>query len=486
MKLLVDLFSERASLYMQRDGAEKKLKKFHQDVKRCQNSNFPSAVEMLNAHFKAAELDKANLSQQIASVDSRLLDIISSLKSKLDGQAHTNAFHNSGRQGLTPPPSEPSSDIALSIDEKLAQMRDGFEVTLRNQVAAECQKLESRLRGDYESQLANLRQELLEERSLRQDLLEERSRRTAVQDGLHDMSLRMDSIEAKVEEHAQLRPQLDQAVKKDAFTDLEARLANLEAEALSYSATVKDADKSAPTQPTCDDKTSMDVDVDQVEKLASLATQSSISLEELEGKVKNILKQMLLGSEEELVPDDRILRLVQPAVEGVQANLQTFLNRFAAGFGTMLDKERAARAELADQFAQFTQSATLVTRELQAIKAELAMFKSAYEAHSHAANAAIGNQAAQIEYVTSLLTSTKGGLDLAKDELRKSMAGLSLRIEHALAWQANFSTRHLFDAITRHLNDTFMREHINAIGNLTMRIESLENYTDANKRRRVP
>lgn len=162
-KVLIDLISERVSWYIQRDNADKKNRKLRHDLKRCQNGEFPSAVDMLDVRLKALDLDKAKFSQRMTIIDDKLLKTTSAWCSKLESATQPKSFSGNGRHDLTPPPSETSSDINLSIDEKLAQLREDLEVSMRNQITEALQKLQCEVKSAYDSRTTTLHNDMTQE-----------------------------------------------------------------------------------------------------------------------------------------------------------------------------------------------------------------------------------------------------------------------------------------------------------------------------------
>ena len=161
MKQLVEMISDRVFWYIQRDNADKKCKKLRQDVKRCHNGDFSSAADLLDVHSKAADLEKAKFSQRMTAIDDKLVDAMSAWYSKMEMAAQS--INENNRHDLTPPPSETSSDINLSIEEKMGHMRENLEASMRKQITEQVQKLQCATKEVDEARTTSLQSHTMRE-----------------------------------------------------------------------------------------------------------------------------------------------------------------------------------------------------------------------------------------------------------------------------------------------------------------------------------
>ncbi|KAJ3479646.1 hypothetical protein NLG97_g8269 [Lecanicillium saksenae] len=517
----MELMSQRVFWYIQRDTAEKKVAKLGRDVDRCKASDFPSSANLLDVHAKSVELEKAKISQRITALDDKLVNTTASLWSTLEAVAQSKNFHDNGRHDLTPPPSETSSDINLSIDEKLAQMRESLEAAMRNQIAEQSQKLQSEVTAAYETRTAAMQnhfhqesQKLTQMRTnlevafnkrvaeesqklqsnlkdsyeaqitaLNKDLSHEKDLSKSLQAELKSLSTKLTAIEAKIDDQVKLSAQLDQIVKQEAFTDLESRVARFEAS--------QPVTRSSKRSTVKDRKVDMDETPAQPLKI-DRATVESLYLE-LEAELQDKIMQFVMQNGEKIVPNERILRVVQPNITSVRTDVQDSLSRIGAGFGDMINKERTIRAGLgvqvktaAESAAQSASTATHAIETLKTeLKAELVEIKAAGDAGHQSTAATVKNQEAQLQNLATLVSSANSERESAQGKLQKSVDALWLRSTNMHAWQENFSTINLFDAIIQHLNNYFMPDHVAVVMDLRTRMANVEGqFADGSNKKR--
>lgn len=457
---LVELISERVFWYIQRDSADKKLKKLDNDVKRCQKSSFGSAADVLMVQYKAVDLDMAKYAQRMSAIDANLRQASNNLWAQLEASMQSKPLAAS-RQDLTPPPSETSSDGGISVDEKLAQMRESLEATMRNQVADESKRLHSQMKGDYEAQIEVLKQDLDQERSLR----------TTLENRLEELSAKLGTVEAKTQKQAKRSAKLGQVVKQDAFDELESRMTQLEesfSEAQEQTKRVSSTEVSASNESCC-----MDADSTHVKQLhpAEPPVSNVKTLEaEVEAKLEEKIYQLIMRDGDKLVPNEKILH----HVSALESKVQSQLKRMAEGFGGLIDKERNMRAGLGTQVKNSAQTASVAVQELGLIKADMAAAKTSNTTNYQEATATLELQANQLQNLTSLVASTSKEIETERRNTEKSMEAVCLRLGSVSAWQANFSTRALFEAIVRHLNDTWMHEHVGRLGEIRHKVAAME------------
>lgn len=562
----VDLISERVFWFIQRDTADKKLKKLDNDVQRCQNSEFHSAVGLLETQSKAAEVEKAKIAQRITKVDHQLQDSAMSLWF-VPEPAHERRFTNEEPQSITPPPSETSCD-ATGLDEKLAQLRSEMESKQKTQMAQmvqmteEYRKLQTRIteesrrlqtqieeqsqqhskaKLEYEQQICDFRQRLDQEQcrreklerlqtqideqsqqhsrvkleheqqmaDVRQRLYQEQSHREKLEKLLQDLMSRLSSIETKTENHlVSTTNRLDEMVKQGTLDSVEARLAKVEA---------LQTPVSVPSPQAPDDQ-KMNFDAYEPTK--------SIQLEDLETKIKDILNQSLFQKPDMIFSSESILRLAS----SVEEKLQSSLSRMAHAFGVMIDKERSQRASLEVKIATSVKSIATVEKELQTVKTEVKTTDTqlqtvenkvqtvqtevkAVETQLQTARSESWDRAKELARMqvtsrisgvsehetareqTTQLQNVNHSVDLMRRDIeamkldsRHAMDAMCMRLQHVSAWQNNFAGKHFYDAMVAHLNDTILREHINALRELRMRVQSLEGLimeNNGNKRRKT-
>ncbi len=581
IKLLIDLISERVFWYQQRDTADKKIKKLRVDMKRCQNGEFSSTAEMFDFHSKSAELERAKISLRMTAIDDKLVNATSALWSKLEATTHT--FNGSNRHDLTPPPSETSSDINLNIDEKVAQLRDALQTSMRFEITEEFRKLRCEVKDADESRvstiqthaaqesqkLAQLRDSL--EASMRNQITQEsqklqcevkdayESRTATIQNHAMQESQKLAQMRSNLEtmvrkqgteesqKLAQMRSNLETMIRKQGteeslslqskFKDYyEAQLAILEQtlsqekevskslqENLSHEKDVskslqqslsqekdvskilqqslsqeKDVSKSlqAELESTNARLAALETKVEAIstppdQPMKQEANMDSETVQnlylELEAELQDKMMKFLLQSGGRIVPDERVLRLVQPTISAVETNVQSSLKRMAVGFGEMIEKERAMYASLGVQVKAAAQSASASAQAVEGMRAEFAEIQIASDAVCQSKAETVKDQEARIQHLSTSLAWTNSELESARSRLQKSVDALWLRSTNMHAWQENFSTIKLFEAIVQHLNISFMPEHVSSWGTLKSRVMSLESRLgdDGNKKRKL-
>lgn len=575
MKPLIEMMSDRVFWYIQCDNADKKCKKLRQDVKRCHNS---SAADLLDVHSKAADFEKAKFYQRMTAMDEKLVDAMGAWCSKMETAAQS--INDNNRRDLTPPPSETSSDINLSIEEKMGQMREGLEASMRQQIteqmqklqsatkevdesrtstlqghtmresqklsqlrdsleaslrermteesqklqcevkdayesrtatiqnhamqesqklaqmrsnletvirkqsAEESQKLECKIRDQYEAQIAALSQDLAREKetskNLQDTLSQEEEVSKSLQAELKSTNARLAALETKIEDQITRSSQSDPIVKQEAFVNLESRLAKVEAWRMV-------SNKSKTKEPIMDQKTDVTIDGVQTQKI-DRATAESIYLE-LEQELEDKMTQFILRSGDRIVPDQRVLRLVQPHISAVKDNLQSSLRHMADGFGKMIEKEREMSANLRVQVEAAAQSATASAQAIENMQTELSALQTTSDANRQSDAALLKQQQDQMQNFMTSLASAKRETETAKSELQKSLDSLWLRSTNMHAWQEDFSTAQLFDAIIQHLNIYFVPEHLSSLTSLKARVACIEGQLHlgdaSNKKRKL-
>ncbi|OAA52412.1 hypothetical protein BBO_00253 [Beauveria brongniartii RCEF 3172] len=456
-KLLFDLISERVSCYIQRDSADRKNEKLRVDVNRCQPGEFPGATALLDARLKSADFEKAKLTQRISATDEKLVRVTSNWRSLLETAAQAKSIDANDRHAPTPPLSETHSDIHLNIEERLAQMMKKF--------TEESQKLQCKTNNDYEVKIAALKGELAQEKEARRCLQAE----------LKSMAARLSDIDTKVEDQAKISSQLGQAVQQESFVDLESRLVKIE----TTQTAMQKPDEYAGERHKTDTENSetKHQDMDPAQRLCL----------ELEAKLEDKMTQFLLQSSDQIVSDDRILRVAQTIVKAVEADLQSSLKGMADGFGTLIDKEREMRASLSVQIQAAEQSASETAQVVEVMRAEVTEAQTASDTCRQSNAATMKNQETQIQNLTELLASTQGKVESTKTELQQSIDTLCLRSTTMDAWRNNFSTARLYEALVQNLNSFFFPEHMSKLTHLSDRVANIESLVgdDGNKKRKL-
>ncbi|KAM3504171.1 hypothetical protein MY10362_003744 [Beauveria mimosiformis] len=458
-KLLLDLISERVSCYTQRESANRKNEKLRVDVNRCHPGEFPGATALLDNHLKSADFEKAKLTQRISATDEKLARVTSNWRSLLETAAQAKSTDANDRHAPTSPPSETHSDIHLNIEERLAQIE-------------ESQKLQCKTNNDHEVKIAALKGEIAQEKAASRCLQAELKSMAA---RLSDIGNKVEDIENKVEDQAKILSQLGQVVQQESFVELESRLVKIE----TTQTAMQKPDEYAGERHKTDTENSetKHQDTDPAQRLYL----------ELEAKLEDKMTQFLLQSSDQIVSDERILRVAQTNVKAVEADLQNSLKGMADGFGTLIDKEREMRASLSVQIQAAKQSASEIAQAVEVMRAEVTEAQTVSDTCRQSNAATMKNQETQIQNLTELLASTEAKVESTKTELQQSIETLCLQSNTMAVWRDNFSTARLYEALVQNLNSFFFPEHMSKLKHLSDRVTNIESLVGdhGNKKRKL-
>ena len=493
IRKIIDLFSERGFYFAQRDAADKKYRERHNEMERCQTSNFSSAIDILEYQTKAADTERTKAAQRLCAVDDRLVEATNSFIHKwsatLDGKI---LAATKGVQGhLTPPPSETSDHPMFDVEEKLAWLRETIEPTVAKRVTEEAEKFQSTIIAGYESRI--------EELNLRLD--QEKAARSAAEQKLENFATRLESMEAAMEQVKVTRGTAarENETLKESITRLEARLTQLDdvndsstAKLSSHSDLITELFKKVSTENTDinNAKQAKETVVSNTTNLSdcSAACQSmyktlASTVEEL-SPLRSKFDTVLSNRQSDLLSDEHVLRIVNQQVSCVEEGLQKSLKTIASGFGPLIDKEREEREKLESKLTttanDVAEGAVSMSDAIIAIQDLQAHFKDLHvKAFQHN-----GATADRLSQHTKKMQEFASHIEATRQDTKRGLEDLAMQLQGVTSWQNHFTTEGLYDSIVAHINEALVQKYVAEIRSLATKVDTIERSIDDNMKRR--
>ncbi|OAA70455.1 hypothetical protein ISF_02429 [Cordyceps fumosorosea ARSEF 2679] len=399
------------------------------------------------------------------------------------------------------------------------QLRSSLEAEIRKQLTEESQELQSEINHN-EAKIAALEEALLQERNVSENL----------QAKTQSMETRLADMERKFEDQARIS-QLQRRDKQEAFVELELSVAKCEASQMATITSTNKDDKLGMEvdagQPQKWDRIIKDSPYIELEqKLKNKMTQflqsrSSAMEEHVQTQLNQLAsdfgtwmdkeREIRLSLDEQVKAAKQSANAAVQAVEVVSAKLvmnQTTSESNRESDASAIANQKVLIQGLGERVGAAEHSVTEVTKVVEAMRTDLITTKSKvavladYEARLQSLDerirateqfatpvasaiktirtdrtttqSAVAIHGTCIQNLTGAKESPENETRSARDGLQKSIDALWLRTKNLNDWQQNFSTRGLFDAIVKHLNESFVSEHVFNFTKVLKRVQRLE------------
>lgn len=515
VKNLCAYLAETVYYSLQHDTAEKKYRKVHGQAERYRETNFNSAIEVIDQQTRFADQERNKAAKQHTASIRKLEEVLVKYYKNLQSDLTEDLAPS-----VTVAPTVTSDDI----DSRLEKFRESLTISIEKRVAEKTEENKRLLLQEFESHMSSMKTEL-DKATTQSDKLEKQLKESlAAQKQLEEHVARLQSdferektsrmsFEQRLQEEMSRHQQenekrLKQLEKETAqprgvsASEVDKKVAGLTKQIGSLECSIRNAEANYQNQSVLQDQKSasqktkvgelstrlltVEARVNDFDKeLSCLKQDASKSpktpphtptpndslhsgLQNAMAEVERLREEMTSlqnGSSEQQQPsaiDDHRLTNLEQHIDQTRRDFHKSFSGMATKFGEMINEEREARQQLDSRLQEVEKTIKFIDSNaiLSSVDGQIRDLDSKYAT-------TLAAQEGKVKVVHELLHRTRADVKAAFEDYTMQLGNLT-------SWQNNWNTSELYQQIVHHISASYPQGIFNELSKVARRLEAVE------------
>lgn len=515
VKTLCAYLAETVYYSLQQDTAEKKYKKVHGQAERYRETNFNSAIEVIDQQTRFADQERSKAAKQHSASIRKLQEVFVKYHKNLQSDLTEDLASS-----VTVGPAVTSDDI----DSRLEKFRESLTISMEKKVVEKTEHNKQLLLQELESYISSMKTEL-DNATSRTGVLEKQLKESlVVQKRLeeHVSSLHRDfetekasrmSIEQKLKEemlcHRQENEKRLKGLENDtaqaggiSASEVNKKIAGLAKQIDSAERSIRNAEAKYQNQSSLQDRKSqsqttkvgelstrlltIEARVNDFDKELSILKQDASKspktpphtptpndslhsgLQNAMAEVERLREEMASlqnASSEQQPPsaiDNHRVAMLEQCIAQTRNDCQTSFSRIASKFGELINKEQEVREQLDSRLQEVKKTVDSIDSNaiISSVDDRIRDLDSKYAA-------TLAAQDGKVTVVSDLLSKTRADAKAAFEDYTMQLGNLT-------SWQNNWNTSELYLQIVNHINASYPQGVFNELSKVARRLEAVE------------